>query len=841
MSKEIKSVAMNVSANLKTATRDAAAATTNRKSVNANNRRNAPNEVRRALENGRQSVLRFVALQVHQSPSNYPVKLGIAVLFTAAALIAKILLQPLFGEANPFLIFFSSILISAWLGGLIAGLLATLLAAFASDFFFIAPVYSLRLADANEFWHLLLFIAEGAAVSFGFERLRFSQTLTEQQQSALAEAEERYRIFVRQSSEAIWRVDLDAPLDTTLDEDAQVDFFFNNSFIAECNDAMAQMYGYERAEELKGMRINLFIPPRDKRNVEYVRSFVRSNYAIGDAESIEIDRRGSSKFFTNNLTGIINGKYLYRIWGTRRDVTASKQAENASRLLAEASDVLASSLKYEETIRQVMRRLVPQLADWCSVRIKRDDGGWHLLAIEFANAEQAELARRIKTHVEAQTAQGFKSNDNITTNNSRCDSDALKSSGIINNRSILQLVSEVTDEHLRAVAADTVELHLLREINMRSYISAPLRASGKTLGVIAVATAESGRKYTSSDLALIENLAHRIASAIENAQLLDRAQSANRTKDEFLATLSHELRTPLTPIIGWLNMMRTRALPLSDMERGLSAINRNALWLARLINDLLDMSAILSGKIKLDKTDVPLAEAIQEAIETVAEQAAARAITIDFTLCPNLEHAVTHGDRTRLVQIFWNLLTNAIKFSDDDARIEVSCEITDETSRVRIKDFGIGIEPEFLPHIFERFRQADSSATRSFGGMGIGLALVKSFAEAHGGSVHASSEGIKRGTQFTVALPLVVPIQKTHNMKEELSYTMNNNSTAHAQSHGTRVLIVDDMTDTLEMMQMMFRRAGYEPTICEDAFEALRYASTAEFDVIVADIGSTLR
>src|SRR5205085_10349071 len=322
-------------------------------------------------------------------------------------------------------------------------------------------------------------------------------------------------------------------------------------------------------------------------------------------------------------------------------------------------------------------------------------------------------------------------------------------------------------------------------------------------------------EYHPSDLALAEELARRAALAIDNARLYNRAQEANRTKDEFLATLSHELRTPLTPIIGWVHMMRDERLTQIDLTHGLTVIDNTSRTLARLINDLLDMSAIINGKMRIDRLPVTLDHVLKEAVETVRQQAEVRGIEIELQSCDGHEPFFVSGDRTRLGQIFWNLINNAVKFSHTGGQVRVHCAVDDREVRIEVADEGIGIAPEFLPHVFDRFRQADMSTTKMHGGLGIGLALVKNFVEAHGGMVAAASAGAERGSCFTVRLPrLQLPTAAP---------TVQPSTTAPAPvappqparpSSAPRLLIVEDADDTLELLRRAFTARGYRVTAC---------------------------
>ncbi len=376
---------------------------------------------------------------------------------------------------------------------------------------------------------------------------------------------------------------------------------------------------------------------------------------------------------------------------------------------------------------------------------------------------------------------------------------------------------------------------LLKKKGIKSLLGVPLLIEGRVTGVMHV-----GRftryEFTEDDTRLLQLVADRIALAIENARLFEEervarreAEAASQAKDEFLTTISHELRTPLTPIIGWIHMIRNGILPDEETVHGLSVIEKNSYALKRLINDLLDMSAILSGKMRMEELPVSLEQAVREAVETVQPYAATRDIDIVVTF-HDCQNEIVSGDRARLVQVFWNILHNAIKFSSAGGRVEVDAEANDLEMIVRVRDYGKGISPEFVPFVFERFRQADGSKTRSFAGLGLGLALVKSFVEAHNGAVKAESEGVGHGTCFTVKLPLRKPEAQTISQPAE-------EPQAGSPPDKVHLMIVEDDPDTLEMLRATLESRGFRVTACESAAETLRVASGTQVDLIISDIG----
>ncbi|MFQ4163532.1 MULTISPECIES: PAS domain-containing sensor histidine kinase [Nostocales] len=337
----------------------------------------------------------------------------------------------------------------------------------------------------------------------------------------------------------------------------------------------------------------------------------------------------------------------------------------------------------------------------------------------------------------------------------------------------------------------------------------------------------------------------------ERLELLQRervarteAESANRIKDEFLAVLSHELRSPLNPILGWAKMLRTGKYDRIATDRALETIERNAKLQAQLIEDLLDVSRILRGKLVLNIHPVNLVTAIEAAIETVQLAAQAKAIQIYTVLDSHV--GLISGDTNRLQQILWNLLSNAIKFTPNGGRVEVRLErvegedkgdrveMIEGYAQITITDSGKGINPKFLPHVFEYFRQENSTTTRKFGGLGLGLAIVRYLTEMHGGLVTAHSQGEGQGATFTVKLPIVSAPQNQLGESEDCH---SRDSIAHSSLQGLRILIVDDEADIRQLVAFILEESGAEVCITKSASEALAVMEKSVPDLLVCDIG----
>jgi len=312
------------------------------------------------------------------------------------------------------------------------------------------------------------------------------------------------------------------------------------------------------------------------------------------------------------------------------------------------------------------------------------------------------------------------------------------------------------------------------------------------------------------------------------------AEAANRAKDEFLATLSHELRTPLSAILGWTYVLQQRRSELGDLARGIDTIQRNALSQARLIEDLLDMSRIVAGKVSLEVQTVVPAMAIDQVVASLLPTAQAKNIEIRT----DLEAAMTpiSGDAQRLQQVFRNLLVNALKFTPPGGRVEVRTAVREAQLLVTISDNGAGIAPDFLPHVFERFRQADGSTTRSQGGLGLGLAIVQRLVDLHGGTVSAASEGIGKGATFEVRLPLVGSDPSGTGTSAPMGDYPALASSQDAPIAGLQVLLVEDDPDGREMVERLLRDNGAQVTAVESAEHALWALRERDLDVMISDI-----
>ncbi len=350
---------------------------------------------------------------------------------------------------------------------------------------------------------------------------------------------------------------------------------------------------------------------------------------------------------------------------------------------------------------------------------------------------------------------------------------------------------------------------------------------GKVIGMLAVMRDIRDRKRAEEERA-------RLLASAQAARA--EAETANQAKDEFLATLSHELRTPLSAILGWARMLRTMKLDQDKATRALETIERNARLQAQLVEDVLDVSRIVTGKLRLDVRLAELRPIIEAALDVVRPAADAKAIRLEFT--PDSSVGPIAADPDRLQQVIWNLLSNGVKFTPHGGRIEIRLENADTDVRITVSDTGQGISPDFLPSVFERFRQADSTAARAHGGLGLGLAIVRHLVELHGGTVLASSKGLGQGATFTVNLPLMgIRTEPPDPSRPYPILRDGGRFEAPSALSGLRILVVDDEPDSRELFIAALEGCGAEVIAAASVTEALEALERLRPDVLVSDIG----
>jgi signal transduction histidine kinase/ActR/RegA family two-component response regulator len=379
----------------------------------------------------------------------------------------------------------------------------------------------------------------------------------------------------------------------------------------------------------------------------------------------------------------------------------------------------------------------------------------------------------------------------------------------------------------RGGAGRSEVLALWERTGVRSVLAVPLRARGRLLGVVALCWGEPDRSGDEAALKTAEVIANQVAAALDTGALVEELSRANRLKDEFLATLSHELRNPLNVIVGYTEILARdpAAQQLATVRRAAEVIRRNALTQAQLVSDLLDLSRLQTGKLAIRRQPVSLFPLLVNAVETVRADANAKLINVKIER--REDPLVVYADPVRVQQIVWNLLHNAVKFTPEGGKVTIHLDRDGGDARLVVQDTGQGLDSDFLPSLFEMFRQAEVGTGRRHGGMGIGLAVVRQLVELHGGRVRAESEGQGKGARFTVWLPL-------HRAAADLP--AHSAQAARGALASVRVLVVDDSDETTSMLCQLLEHEGAEVAAARSGFEALDLAAAREFDVIVSDI-----
>jgi len=503
---------------------------------------------------------------------------------------------------------------------------------------------------------------------------------------------------------------------------------------------------------------------------------------------------------------------VVRWFGTGTDIHQQKRAAESSRYLAEASATLAGVVDFESTLQKVASLAVPYFADWSAVDVANDDGTFRRLAVAHENSDKVALAHAL-------------------TRDYPPDPDAPGGAFAVFRTGQSEIVAEISDEMLVQGTQDARHLELIRSLGLRSYICVPLVVSGEPIGVLTFATAESGRAYTDLDLALATELAQRAGVALENFRLYEALRDADRRKDEFLATLAHELRNPLAPIRNSLQILKMPQVDAETVEKSRLMMERQVHHLVRLVDDLLDVSRVMRGKIELRKERIEVATVVARAFETVQPLIDAQGHRLEVSL-PS-ESLLVEVDPVRIAQVVGNLLTNAAKYSDSNRSIWLTAARVGGEAELRVRDTGIGIASNMLAHIFELFVQVDQASTRAQGGLGIGLTLVKNLVEMHHGRVEARSAGLGEGSEFIVRLPLAA--QRSSDRPTEAG----TDGALHLPTPPSvvRLLVVDDNEDAAVSLATLLRCQGHEVRVAHSGVSALELTTVYVPDVILLDIG----
>jgi PAS domain S-box-containing protein len=593
-----------------------------------------------------------------------------------------------------------------------------------------------------------------------------------------------------------------------------------NSTITSWNPAAERMFGYRAAEAI-GRSIRMLIPAELQDEEDVVLAKIRAGEKVDHYETIRQRKDGARLSISLTVSPIRNEQgEIVGASKVARDIT------ERTRLLAAASEHAANTEKLNEVGAVVASTLdretiVQKVTDIATGLTQAEFGAF------FYNVTDPESGDAFMLY----TLSGASRDAFAKFPNPRATavfSPTFHGQGPVR-------IDDVTADPRYGQSAPYFGMppgHL----PVRSYLAVPVRGmKGDVLGGLFFGHSQVGI-FTEQHERLALGVAAWASVALENSRLYMEAQVANRMKDEFLAVLSHELRTPLNAIVGYSRLLRGGILPPDKAARGLETLERNATWLTQIVEDVLDVSRIVSGKIRLDVQPVELPLIVDNAVATIQPAADAKGVRFQTLIDPRV--GAVSGDPGRLQQVVWNLVSNAVKFTPKKGRVQVRLARVNSHVEIVVSDTGIGIRPDFLPYVFERFRQAEAGTTRKTGGLGLGLAIVRHIVEMHGGTVEASSAGEGQGATFRVRLPLMIVHPEALEVRREHPRTERREAlTGLGDLTGIHVLAIDDEEDALTLLRVVLESAGATVTTVSSPVTALERIAEVQPQVLVVDLG----
>jgi PAS domain S-box-containing protein len=710
---------------------------------------------------------------------------SIAVLLTSLALTLGLLGRGTWGTAATYSFFLGAVMLSSWISGLGPGLAATVLGTVAADYFLIPPIHTVTF-DSSRLIQLSTFVAISALISslndarrraidaLAAEGASLERGVTERT-AELAAANETLRAEIerRNESERHFRGLIDAAPDAILVIDS-------DGLVAKMNDEAERMFGYAH-NQLIGQNVETIVPERFRaahhaKRQQYQEASTTTTRTI--AGELTAKRADGTEFPVEIRIGPLDTQRTRSVVGIVRDITQRQRLQQLQQRLVHdlgervkeltALHLTGKLLNEPGTPGELLARMVRQLPD-----------AWQYPTIADARITLGEIDVRTDgfqvtpwvQRAEFQTSEGQQGAIEIVYHESRPA--AAEGPFLAEERSLVQSLASMLQAYFERVHAERDRINLAR-------------------------------------------------AEAERAQ----AEEDNAAKDQFLATLSHELRSPLNVMLGWTQMLRSGDMSEDAIARGFDVLERSVRLQAKLIDDLLDVSRIIAGKLRIEKTRVDLSVVAGGVVDTARLSARAKDVELSASIEPGL---YLDADSQRMQQVISNLLNNALKFTPEHGSIHVTLERIDASAKIVVQDTGIGMSPALLTRVFNRFQQGDSSTTRTHGGLGLGLAIVKHLVERHGGQIVASSSGEGRGSTITVTLPLLTDATFSEVTSRSLRLDRSLLS-------GVRVLVVDDEADTRTTLGAILEQFGAEATVVASAREAIDEIGRSLPDVLLSDV-----
>jgi PAS domain S-box-containing protein len=764
---------------------------------------------------------------VNRSPL---LRYSIAIACVLLATLLRFLLSPLLEHSAPFVTYILAVLITAWACGLGPALLAICLGAIGGAFFFIPPQVSLNINGTANTIGLVLYLSistVGTLLSHEMHRARRraeanAQTTRERQ----AELEQQMAELKKAEEAISFQAHL---LDTV--EQAVIATDLGGKIIY-WNRFAETVYGWSAAEAV-GRNI-IEVTPADSTQEEAAEIMSRLQKGQSWSGELMVRRQDGTNFpaMITDTPIYDDERKIIGVVGVSIDITERKRAEAALHA-AEQHAII----EYEH----LLERLSP-LAE--ALGTARDLHTIYRALLDFALSSMPCIGIFIALYDPLKNVRtaAYAWGDGEEVDVSNLPPMPISTDGP-NSRAVKTGEIIITDDYLAATRGHpSVKVGVDNGLLPQSSMAAPMAVMGRIVGTVEVQSYQLAA-FKPEHVTAMRMAANLAAVAIENLRLFElesnaraSAEASNRLKDEFLATLSHELRTPLTAVLGWLSLLRSGKLDEDTQQQALATIERNANAQAQLIEDILDVSRIITGQLRLDVRPFDFSEVIDSAIASVRPAAEAKQIRIETMI--DRQASLVWGDAVRLQQVVWNLISNAVKFTPREGRITIQLESDNSHTKIVVRDTGQGINPEFLPYVFDRFRQADSTSTRTHSGLGLGLAIVRHLVEMHGGQVRAESEGVGRGASFTLELP--VRSERSEMGQEVVAYQSGEEATGLDRPtllKDISVLVVDDEPDTRALLRHALEQCGARVTTAANASEALAVLKKMRPDVLLSDIG----
>ena len=699
-----------------------------------------------------------------RSPS-FVVRYSFTILMVLLATLFRFALVPVLGLEVPFILYFPTIVLCAWFGGLGAGLLSTALSGLIAWYVFIPPKYSFTVSDPTAPAQLTVFLLAGTLISLLAESLHRSRRKREQSETKEREQSEQLRVTLASIGDAV----------IATDTEGRVTFM---------NQVAESLTGWKDAEAGGRPLAEVF-------------------HIVNEQTRQQTDNPALRAIKEGIIFGLANHTVLIAKGGTERPIDDSG---------APIKDAQGKALGAVLIFRDITVRR----------RVEKEHA---LLANIVESSEDVIISKNLDGIIESWNAAAERLFE-YTANEALgqpitiiIPPDRIEEEQLI----LARLSRGERVEHFETVR----QAKSGRAVDISLTVSPIRDASGRIIGASKIARDITEQKQAE------EERARLLAS--ERA-VREQAVAANRAKDEFLAMVSHELRSPLHSVLGWVQMLRTGKFDQAETARALETIERSTKTQAQLIEELLDISRVITGKFTLNVRPLELTQVVEATLDSIRPAVEAKAIQLRVQLAAR--NSEISGDPARLQQIVWNLLSNAVKFTPNRGRIEVKVERLDSYLQLTVSDSGLGISPEFLPFVFDRFSQANTGSDRKYGGLGLGLAIVRHLVELHGGAVRAESPGEGQGATFTV----MMPVRATRETSSESKRPAPSDEAMDALTEaitldGLQIMIVDDVAESRELLQTILAQRGAEVKTCASAAEALAAIAQWRPAVLVSDIG----